>query len=88
MAQPPSAFDDSIRYAGVGLQFAATMAAFALLGWWIDGKLGSRPWLLLVGVFAGFGLGFYSLVSKFAGRKPRGAKSPSHPSDEASRHER
>ncbi len=66
MIRPRSVLQDSYRYAGVGLQFAATMAVFALLGWWGDGKLGSSPWLLLVGVFLGFGLGLYSIVSRLA----------------------
>jgi F0F1-type ATP synthase assembly protein I len=82
MPLPRSVFDDYSRYAGVGLQFAATLAVFALLGWWGDGKLGTSPWLLLIGVFAGFGLGFYSLVSKFA--KPSShAPRPKDPPDQA-----
>ena len=80
MPLPRSVFDDYYRYAGVGLQFAATLAVFALLGWWGDGKLGTSPWLLLIGVFAGFGLGFYSLVSKF-GRVPRRTPRPKDPAD-------
>ena len=82
MPLPRSVFDDYYRYAGVGLQFAATVAVFALLGWWGDGKLGTSPWLLLVGAFAGFGLGFYSLVSKF-GRTPPHAPRPKDPRDQA-----
>ena len=83
MPPPRSVFDDYSRYSGVGLQFAATVAVFALLGWWGDGKLGTRPWLLLTGVFAGFGLGFYWLVSKFASEKPQGRPRSKEPPDQA-----
>ena len=61
---------DNARYAGVGLQFAATIGVFALLGFWADRFLDSAPWLLLVGVFLGFGLGLKSLVSNLGPREP------------------
>ncbi|HED65744.1 MAG TPA: AtpZ/AtpI family protein [Planctomycetes bacterium] len=64
-----AASPDLYRFAGVGLHFGATIGFFAWLGYWADGKLGSSPWLLLVGVFLGFGLGLWSLVSKFGPRK-------------------
>ena len=84
---------DSARLAGVGLQFAATIGVFALLGFWADRFLGPTPWLLLIGVFLGFGLGLVSLVSKLGPREPtkrtedrpgssagdRDASDPDHP---------
>jgi len=57
-------FGDLARYSGLGLQFAATMGVFALLGHWLDQRLGVSPGFLLVGVFLGFGLGLYSMVKK------------------------
>ena len=57
---------DLNRYAGVGVQFAATIGVFAFAGYWADGKLGSSPWLMIVGVFVGFGGGLASLVSKLS----------------------
>jgi F0F1-type ATP synthase assembly protein I len=53
-----------LRYAGVGIQFAGTFLVTGALGWWLDGKLGTSPWLLLVGIFLGAAGGFYSLVLK------------------------
>jgi F0F1-type ATP synthase assembly protein I len=53
---------DYARYAGLGLQFALTLIAFALAGWWLDAKLGSSPWLLLLGVLLGATGGFVALV--------------------------
>ena len=28
-------------------------------GFWLDKKWGTSPWMILLGVFAGFALGFY-----------------------------
>ena len=38
------------RYAGLGLQFAVVIAAFTFGGHWLDGRLGTSPLFLLVGV--------------------------------------
>lgn len=40
-------------YMGLGLQIAASFALFVLLGYWADGKFGTSPLLLLVGVVLG-----------------------------------
>ncbi len=47
--------------AGLGLQFAITILVFLFFGEWLDRKLGTAPWLLLLGVFIGAGAGIYSL---------------------------
>jgi ATP synthase protein I len=31
-------------------------------GWFIDGKLHSSPWGLIVGLFLGMGVGFYAMI--------------------------
>ena len=49
------------RFLGAGIQFAASILLFLLAGQWLDGKLGTEPWLLLLGVFVGASAGFYSL---------------------------
>ncbi|MEZ6017001.1 MAG: AtpZ/AtpI family protein [Planctomycetota bacterium] len=56
----------SFQYAGVGMQFGFTICIFALVGNWMDGRFGTAPWLLLVGVLLGFGGGTYSLLKKFS----------------------
>jgi ATP synthase protein I len=33
------------------------------LGWWADERLGSSPWLLVLGVILGFALGLWHLVT-------------------------
>ncbi len=52
------------RYADVGLHFAATIGLFTYAGYWADANWGTRPWLLIVGVFLGFGLGMLSMLVK------------------------
>jgi ATP synthase protein I len=48
-------------YLGVGFQFGASIVFFLLVGQWLDRRLGTDPWLLLLGVFVGAAAGFYSL---------------------------
>lgn len=38
---------------GIGSVSAATLAAGVLLGWWLDGIVGTSPILLLIGVALG-----------------------------------
>jgi len=52
----------ALRYAGLGVQLAATVLGGALLGRWADGKLGTDGLLTVAGVFLGFGATMYSLV--------------------------
>ena len=50
------------RYAGLGLQFAASLALFGALGWWLDRRLSSSPWLMILGMLGGAALAFVSLL--------------------------
>ncbi len=50
------------RFAGIGIQFGAVISLFALAGYWLDERLGSRPWGLIVGVLLGFLGGTLSLM--------------------------
>jgi len=36
----------------------APMLAFGALGWWLDGRFGTKPWLLLAGLILGMIGGF------------------------------
>ena len=49
------------QFAGAGFQFAVMVILSAFAGIWIDRRLGTSPWLLIVTVFVGAALGFYSL---------------------------
>lgn len=52
------------EFAGVGIQFAATIVVFAFAGIWLDKRLGTSPWFVLVLVLGGAGLGFWSMVRR------------------------
>jgi hypothetical protein len=45
-----------------GIQLAAAICVGTGLGWWLDRRWGSLPWLTLLGALGGFGLGFYGLL--------------------------
>ena len=59
------------EYAGAGLQLAVTIVAFMFLGIWLDKRLGTGPWLVILGVFFGAGAGFYSIYRKLTGAQRR-----------------
>ncbi len=64
------------RYAGLGLQFAATIGLFGFAGHWVYGRVGTHPWLLILGVFLGFAAGLYYLTRKLpASRRGTGERS-------------
>jgi ATP synthase protein I len=52
------------EFAGIGLQFAFTILIFAFAGVWLDKRLGTSPWLLIVFVFVGAAGGFYSMYRR------------------------
>ncbi|MCP4752172.1 MAG: AtpZ/AtpI family protein [Proteobacteria bacterium] len=47
-----------MQYSTIGIEMALAVVVGALFGNWLDGKLGTEPWMfifwLLCGVFAGF----------------------------------
>ena len=49
------------KYLAMGLRFAGGIVVFMFAGLFLDRKLGTTPLLLLIGVFAGGGLGFLSI---------------------------
>ena len=59
------------QFAGVGLQFALSILVFLYAGQWLDRKLGTAPWLLLVGVFVGGAGSFYSMYRKLMAAQAR-----------------
>lgn len=45
----------------VGTEFVFTVLAFLFVGWFVDRWLGTSPWILLLLVMAGFGIGVMNL---------------------------
>lgn len=48
--------------AGTGIEFVTAIGAFVLLGWWLDRRWNSFPWLTIVGAAVGFAVGLYLLL--------------------------
>ena len=58
-------------YAGAGFQFAFALLLFFFVGRWADGKLGTAPWLMLLGMVVGGSAGFYSMYKKLMAANER-----------------
>ena len=62
------------EFAGIGVQFALTLLVFVAAGIWLDRRLGTSPWLVIVCVFAGAGGGFYSMIRRVTAAQRRDAE--------------
>ena len=51
-----------LKYAGLGVQLAASILVFVLAGQWLDRKLGTESWFTIGLAMLGFGGTFYSLI--------------------------
>ncbi|PJA98660.1 MAG: F0F1 ATP synthase subunit [Ignavibacteriales bacterium CG_4_9_14_3_um_filter_30_11] len=58
--------DNNLRsignYLGLGMQLAATVGAMVFLGYWLDGKFKTSPWLILIFSFLGIASGLYNFL--------------------------
>ncbi len=52
-------------------QFMITIVALTFGGWWLDGKLGTEPALLFLGMALGFTAGMFHLYREAGGKKRR-----------------
>ncbi len=53
-----------LEFAGIGLQLGLTIVAFVFGGIWLDDRLHTSPWFVLVCTFAGAAGGFYSIYRR------------------------
>ena len=60
------------EFAGIGIQFAASIVLCLFAGQWLDRRLGSAPLFTLAGVFLGAGASFYSMYRKLTKKRPNG----------------
>ncbi|KUK11108.1 MAG: hypothetical protein XD50_0553 [Clostridia bacterium 41_269] len=49
-----------------GIAMAIRLAIFYYLGRWADEKLGTNPWLTLVGILLAIGMSFHHLITEFS----------------------
>ena len=54
------------------MQFGITLVLFAFAGIWLDKRLGTSPWFVILMVFAGAGLGFWSMYRRMLGKGDKG----------------
>ena len=54
--RPPLA--EAMRYAQVGTMLIAPMIALGAVGYMLDGRFATAPWLLLAGLIVGMAAGF------------------------------
>ncbi len=50
-------------YLGLGLTFTVYILAFLFMGYWLDKKIGTEPWLMVIGAALGLTLGFVRMIS-------------------------
>lgn len=62
MAAGPFSKQDHVEITTLGLEFATAEGLGVWVGYWLDGKFGTSPWLLVIGALAGFALGFYIIL--------------------------
>jgi ATP synthase protein I len=63
----PAGHDSSPNFAslaGMGVQFVVAILVFLFLGKWLDGRLGTSPWFLILGVFGAAGASTYAMYRK------------------------
>jgi len=53
---------EQLRLSSIGLVLAISVALGAVGGWWLDGYLGTGPWLTVLGLVLGSAAGFYELI--------------------------
>jgi F0F1-type ATP synthase assembly protein I len=69
-----------LQFAGVGIQFAATILLLTLLGIWVDDKVGTAPLFTVALLLLGFVGATYSLIHSVLGPpKPGNPKSGPKP---------
>lgn len=59
------------KFLGVGLTWVGSTVLFLYVGSWADGRLGTKPWLSLLGAVVGAAAGFYYLIRQLATVTPR-----------------
>lgn len=71
------AYRKYLKYSQVGIQFFVAIGLCTFAGIWLDGKLGTVVLFTLLGLFFGFGAGFYGLYLDLYGRKRKPGKAES-----------
>jgi len=54
--------NQGLRFAGLGVEFAAAVAGLTLVGYWVDHHFGSSPWGVLIGAAIGIIGGMRNMI--------------------------
>lgn len=57
-----STMEQLAPYMGLGIQLAVAMCVFGAIGWWLDRRFGTAPWLLVAGTLLGAVGGMISMI--------------------------
>lgn len=58
----PSAFFEAAKVSSVGLEMGVSIGIGWGVGYWLDGKYETGPWLMMVGLLFGVAAGFNGLI--------------------------
>ncbi|MBI4249960.1 MAG: AtpZ/AtpI family protein [Elusimicrobia bacterium] len=61
----PKPVKSPLAHVYAGTQLAASVLTGFLVGWWLDRRFKSTPWLLLAGSAAGLFVGLYQFLAPF-----------------------
>jgi len=65
------------KLAGMGVRFVVAILLCLFVGKWLDARLGTAPWLLILGVFVGAAASTIAMYRKAF--PPEGPKPPASP---------
>jgi F0F1-type ATP synthase assembly protein I len=75
------AIKDIAPFLNLGLQMAITIGAFALLGWWIDGKFNYTPIFTLILSLLGIAVALFTFIRTVIKNEPDNNKSQNKKTD-------
>ncbi len=53
-----------MEFAGLGVQFVVAILLFLFVGKFLDGRFGTTPWLMIVGVFVAAAASIFAMYRK------------------------
>ena len=57
------------KHAQIGFELAVSVLLGFAAGYWLDGKMGTSPWLMLAGATGGMAAGFYLVIKELIGKE-------------------